>query len=477
MQTVNPDGSVTFTAVPNTGYTVNAWSVNGTVVQYGYTTLTLGNITTDYTILVTFTRLTYTVTPTAGANGAISPNSVQTVNPGASLTFTATANTGYLAYTWSVDGTVAQTGGTSFTLADITANHTVLVAFTPSTDTVTPTAGANGTISPSSVQTVSSGKSLTFTATPNTGFTVNSWSVDGTGVQTGGTSFTLADITANHTVLVTFSPISYTITPTAGANGAISPSTAQKVNSGGSLTLTATPNTGYLVNSCSVDGTAAQSGGTSFTLANITANHAVTVTFMAATVSAVSLTALPAAPQPVNTPITLTAVATGNGGQVQYLFRVGYSDNAGWHWTNLTTSYTTTASCTWTPLSPGTFTLVVWARIIGHTANYDQYQSLIYQIITPLTAVALNSQHAAAGETLIKLTATPTGGGGQVTYLFRVGTGMPRAGTGRISRQVMRPPPLAAGHRSPPAPIRWWCGHASSGIPPTMTNMLPSSTR
>ena len=72
-----------------------------------------------------------------------------------------------------------------------------------------------------------------------------------------------------------------------------------------------------------------------------------------------------------NTPITLTATPTGGGGQVQYLFRVGYTDAAGWHWTNLTAGYTTTATCIWAPLAAGTYTLVVWARLLGHTANYD----------------------------------------------------------------------------------------------------------
>ena len=69
---------------------------------------------------------TFTITPSAGANGAISPSSAQTVNTGGSVSFTATPNSGYTVKNWSVDGTVVQTGGTSFTLANITANHSVL---------------------------------------------------------------------------------------------------------------------------------------------------------------------------------------------------------------------------------------------------------------------------------------------------------------------------------------------------------------
>ena len=70
--------------------------------------------------------------------------------------------------------------------------------------TVTPSAGANGSISPATPQVVNAGSSLTFTATPNTGFGVNQWLLDGNVVQNGGTTFQLNNIQANHTVEVTF---------------------------------------------------------------------------------------------------------------------------------------------------------------------------------------------------------------------------------------------------------------------------------
>ena len=120
------------------------------------------------------------------------------------MTFTATPANGFMVNTWSVDGTIVQTGGATYTLKNITANHAVLVTFTVLVYTITPKAGFNGTISPKSVQTVNSGGSVTFTATPNAGYAVNTWSVDGTVVQTGGATYTLSNITANHTVLVTF---------------------------------------------------------------------------------------------------------------------------------------------------------------------------------------------------------------------------------------------------------------------------------
>ncbi len=70
--------------------------------------------------------------------------------------------------------------------------------------TVLPLAGLNGTITPNQTQVVNAGSNLTFTATPNAGFTVKHWLLDGAVVQTGGTSFQLNNINANHSLTVVF---------------------------------------------------------------------------------------------------------------------------------------------------------------------------------------------------------------------------------------------------------------------------------
>jgi len=152
---------------------------------------------------------TYTITPTAGANGVISPNTPQTVSSGANLTFIATANAGYTTTVWKLDGASAQTGGTQFTLKNITANHAVNVAFTALTFTVTPTAGSNGVISPKTPQIITYGGSVTFTASANAGYTTDSWYLDGatTAAQVGGTTYTVKTLSANHAVKVTFKVI------------------------------------------------------------------------------------------------------------------------------------------------------------------------------------------------------------------------------------------------------------------------------
>ena len=266
--------SVTFTAIPASTYIVNQWLVDGVAVQTGGTTYTLSNITANHTVEVTFGQ--YTVTPSAGTGGTISPSTAQVVNSGSNITFTAAPASQYLINQWLLDGTPVQTGGATYTLSNITANHTVQVTFTPPL-TITPSAGTGGTISPSSVQTITSGGSASFTATPASGFIINQWLLDGSPVQTGGSTYTLSNVTANHTVGVNFTQ-QFTVTPSADANSSITPNTPQVVNNGSNISFTAAVSAGYIINTWLLDGTVVQTGGTSYTLNTVTANHTVQVT-------------------------------------------------------------------------------------------------------------------------------------------------------------------------------------------------------
>ncbi|RUR20295.1 DUF1566 domain-containing protein [Legionella sp. km535] len=70
--------------------------------------------------------------------------------------------------------------------------------------TITPSANANGTISPAVPQAVNAGSSISFTASPNANFSVDQWFLDGNVVQNGGTVYQLSNIQGNHTIEVTF---------------------------------------------------------------------------------------------------------------------------------------------------------------------------------------------------------------------------------------------------------------------------------
>lgn len=149
----------------------------------------------------------FAVTP-SGENVSIDPADPQMVNEDSTASFAVTANEGYTLSN-SVDGTCPTGTWASnvYTTGAVTSDCTLIFSAVQSETTylVTPSAGSNGSISPSTLQEARAGANLDFTATPDAGYEVDSWYVDNGLVQTGGTSFSLSNITADHTVDVTFS--------------------------------------------------------------------------------------------------------------------------------------------------------------------------------------------------------------------------------------------------------------------------------
>lgn len=76
---------------------------------------------------------------------------------------------------------------------------------------LTASAGPNGSIYPSGTFDVNEGNDQPFTAEPNAGYTVDRWYLDGNSVQNGGATYTLEDVTADHTVYVTFKELIFVI--------------------------------------------------------------------------------------------------------------------------------------------------------------------------------------------------------------------------------------------------------------------------
>ena len=280
VQTVNYNNTTAFTVTPTTGYTTNL-TVGGTCPlgswSTGNTVWITGAITANCTVSFGFTPIPYSVTPSAGTGGTISPNTVQTVNYGATTAFTVAPSTGYTTNT-TVSGTCSQgswnTGNTVWTTGAITANCTVGFNFTPITYTiataVNPSGGGTVSCSPNPV---TYGGSSTCTATANAGYSFANF----TGACTGATCALSNVTTQPGIVTANFTPITYTVTPSAGTGGTISPSTAQQVNYGATTAFTVTPNTGYSI--ASVTGCNGSLSGNTYTTGAITANCTVTATF------------------------------------------------------------------------------------------------------------------------------------------------------------------------------------------------------
>jgi hypothetical protein len=400
---------ITLTATPAAGFLVDQWLVNDTLAQTGGGSLTLSNVTADTAVRVTFKAApppTFTVTPTAAGGGVISPDALVVVNSGADVNFTATPANGFLVDRWLINDALAQTGGGSFTLTNVTADTAVRVTFKAAalpTFTVTPTAAAGGVISPDTLVVVNSGADVNFTAAPANGFLVDRWLINDALAQTGGGTFTLTSVTADTSVRVTFKaalPLTFVVIPTSGAGGVIGPDTPFVVNSGTDVNFNATPVNGFLVDQWLINDALAQTGGGTFTLTNVTADTAVRVTFKAAPPPTFTVTPTAAAgglispdvPMVVNSGAYVNFTATAAGGFLvdQWLVNDALAQTGG-----------------------GTFTLNSVAadaavRVTFKTAAQSHYT------ITPSAAtngtISPNTPFVVNGGANANFTATPAGG-------------------------------------------------------------------
>ncbi|WP_206181971.1 InlB B-repeat-containing protein [Treponema medium] len=319
--------NVAFTATPNKKYAVDKWSItpSNALIENGKAEDTTAKVkvTANTTVNVTFKSTAVqpptppvtdgcTVTMSAGANGSITASPVipagGKVAKDAEITFTATANPGYRVDTWVITGGAIQAGGQqgdTTAKVKITENTTVNVTFKsiavqpptpPVTDscTVTMSAGANGSITASPIipagGKVAKDTEITFTATANPGYRVDTWTITGGTIQAGGqqgNTTAKVKVTANTTVNVMFKAIKYPVAMTHGEDGDITADMsipAEGIDYGTEITFTATANTGYRVDTWTITGGTIQAGGqqgNTTAKVKVTANTTVNVTFKA----------------------------------------------------------------------------------------------------------------------------------------------------------------------------------------------------
>ena len=164
------------------------------------------------------------------------------------------------------------------------------------------------------------GTSLSAPTPPSkTGYTFSGWYSDaGLTMPYTFTAMPMSDIT----VYGRWTPNSYTITASTGANGSISPSGAVVVNAGANRTFTITPKAGYKVGIVSVDGISV-GAVTSYTISNINANHTISATFAANKQSSYNITASAGAGGSIS-PSGTVAVSSGANRTFTITPKAGY---------------------------------------------------------------------------------------------------------------------------------------------------------
>ena len=163
---------------------------------------------------------------------------------------------------------------------------TSCVPTTPTTYTITATAGANGKIDPEGEVTLNEGESQIFTIIPNKGYDIDYVLVNGTSVG-AVTFYAFLEVQQNHTIEVSFiqqqnmfpAPPFYSILASASTGGSIDPDGNIYIQEGNEQTFTIAPENGYEIDDVIVD--AIPMGPiTSYTFENVKKDHTIEANFI-----------------------------------------------------------------------------------------------------------------------------------------------------------------------------------------------------
>ncbi|MCB6692815.1 InlB B-repeat-containing protein [Agathobaculum butyriciproducens] len=304
------DSDITITAVPNAGYRVQDWTINGQTTADTAASKTLYTLQGETTVQVRFVKLvtgiTFGPTDETSEGGYISAANLVNNNEsilesadtganiaeGLSIKFTAEVKPGYEIEGWYVNNMRDDSAGTgeTYTYPNTTSANSIYIAPKFQQVKYNITTGDNVTVNGQNSITARGGESLTFTAVPPAGQNVTGWTVNGKAVAGNGNTLTWTvengcltkpNVTAYH-VEAQFSAGEYEVTYSQPANGTLSASVAAgtQVNGGTKVAFTAEPDKGYEIDEWTVNGHSVANNGSTYTL-NVTENSTVAVTFKA----------------------------------------------------------------------------------------------------------------------------------------------------------------------------------------------------
>jgi len=202
----NSGSTVAVTAVANPGFTFTNWTENGIVLAT--TTVYTFVIVGSRTLVANYTAIPYTVSLSSNPALGGTTGGGGTFNSGATVTLTATANSGYTFTNWTEGVNVASSiANYIFTLS---GNRTLVAHFTPIISGFTlNVTSLNGVVLENPTQVIyDSGATVLLTVTPNAGYIFSSWSGDATGSGNPLTVLMNANknITANYVLSVPVGP-------------------------------------------------------------------------------------------------------------------------------------------------------------------------------------------------------------------------------------------------------------------------------
>ncbi|MCQ4163274.1 Ig-like domain-containing protein [Tahibacter harae] len=244
-----------FTARPNTWVKDIALQSDGKILIAGYFSQVSGLARRGLARLKPDGRIdvdAFVITPLAGANGTIAPNTPQEALPGTQTQFTLVPDPGYVI--GAVTGCAGTLNGLVYTTGPVSSHCTVTVEFLLETVTYTviPAAGAHGAIVPALPQSVLFAQTTSFQLVPDAGYYLAG--VEGCGGTLSANTYTTDHILANCSVVARFHKPAV-LTPGSGAQ-----STAINTAFATPLTVRVSDANGQPVNGAVVNFSAPASG-------------------------------------------------------------------------------------------------------------------------------------------------------------------------------------------------------------------------
>ena len=274
--TVEKGGDVKLELIPAKGAYIQELTVKGEprTVKKGETFQETLTADEDITVSVTFVQ-EYTVTVTAdkGGNVLLDGEAVteKTYKEGTEVELSVAADDDYQIESIVIDGTQEDIADTASFTKKLTVDkdttiavkfirvYTVTVTYDSQNGTVeTDPAAQGGEVE---AVLVKQGGTLTIKATPKENYRVSEVEIDGKAERfddnryVKDTPFTrdIKNITAPHTIKITFAPTLQTITVISGKHGTVKVEGPGKVIYNGSVDLTITPDDGYIIDTITVD--------------------------------------------------------------------------------------------------------------------------------------------------------------------------------------------------------------------------------
>lgn len=273
-------GSIaTVAATPSTGFVFANWTENGVTVSTSssYQFKIAGNrvLVANFTpIPVGNLGVTLTSNPAAGGVNTGSGSYAT----GSTVTISSIANPGFTFFNWTENGTVITTSS-SYTFT-ITANRNLVANYKviPASNFAVVLASsplAGGTTDGEG--SFAAGTSVMITSSPNTGYSFVNWTDKATGTIVSTSANYTFVLSANRSLVANFAINTYTLNVTA-VNGTVVKNPNQATyNHGSVVSLTATPNAGYVFSNWTVDA----SGSTNPLNVTMNANKNITANFTA----------------------------------------------------------------------------------------------------------------------------------------------------------------------------------------------------